>query len=173
LTVIHHIRPLRADGSGIVSLDVRRYSGHTIILNDGSEVKTGDTIIELHLNNAWFKERRKLNIKASQSTREILACFEQDLRFLTQQMAHGMFSNIAALHGNTFLHVGARRLGFQVEELPRSLWKKGAYFYMAGLAQIYRLRVSETPRHRGRPLELKEVWLSRAALLSRYGPRHQ
>jgi hypothetical protein len=172
LKVIYHIRPLRADGNGIVSLDIRHYKGRAIVLNDGSKVKTGDPIIELHLNNDWFKRRRKLNIKASQSTREILGCLEQDLRFLAQQVIDGKFEGVVALRGSTLLYAGAKRLGFQVEELPPSLWKKGAYFYMAGLMQIYHLRASEAPKRRGKTWELKEVWLSRAALLTMYGPQH-
>jgi hypothetical protein len=172
LKVIYHIRPLRADGNGIVSLDIRHYKGRAIVLNDGSKVKTGDPIIELHLNNDWFKRRRKLNIKASQSTREILGCLEQDLRFLAQQVIDGKFEGVVALRGSTLLYAGAKRLGFQVEELPPSLWKKGAYFYMAGLMQIYHLRAGEAPKRRGKTWELKEVWLSRAALLTMYGPQH-
>jgi hypothetical protein len=172
LRVIYHIRPLKADGSGIVSLDIRHYKGPTRILNDGSKVRTGDTVIELHLNNDWFKKRRKLNIKVSQSPREILGCLEQDLCFLAQQVVNGKFEGVAALHGSTFFHTGARRLGFQDEELPHSLWKKGARFYMAGLMQIYHLRAGEAPKRRKKSLELKEVWLSRAALLTRHGPKH-
>jgi len=172
LRVIYHIRPVKADGSGIVSLDIRHYKGPTRILNDGSKVKTGDTIIELHLNNDWFKRRRMLNIKVSQSPREILGCLEQDLRFLAQQVVNGKFEGVVALRGSTLLHVGAKRLGFQVEELPDSLWKKGACFYMAGLMQIYHLRAGEAPKRRKKPLELKEVWLSREALLTRHGPKH-
>ena len=172
LRVIRHIRPLKADGSGIVSLDIRHYNGRTIVLNDGSKVKTGDPIIEIHLNNVWFKRRRELNIKASQFPWEILGCLEQDLHFLAQQVVNGKFEGVVALHGSTLLHVGAKRLGFQVEELPQSLWKKGAYFYMAGLMQIYNLRAGEAPKRSEKIWELKEVWLSRAALLTRYGPQH-
>jgi hypothetical protein len=172
LKVIYHIKPLKADGSGITSLDIRHYKGPTKILTDGSKVKTGDTIIELHLNNDWFKGRRNLNIKVSQVPREILGCFEQDLRFLAQQIASGMFGNITALHGSTILHAGAKRLGFQIEELPDSLWKKGARFYMAGLMQLYHLRGDEVSGLREKPWELKEIWLSRATLLTRYGPKH-
>jgi len=172
LRVIHHIRPLKADDSGIIRFNLRHYKGPTRVLNDSSKVKTGDTIIELHLNNAWFKRRRKLNLRASQSPREFLGCFAQDLHFLAQQVASRMFGDIAALHGITLLHVAARRLGFQVDELPDSLWKKGACFYMAGLMQVYHLRGDEVSGLREKPLELKEVWLSRAALLTRYGPKN-
>ena len=89
-------------------------------------MKTGDTIIELHINNDWFKRRRKLDIKPFQSLPEILGCFEQDLCFLAQQMANGAFGDVVALHSSTLLHAGAKRLGFQVEELPDTLCKKGA-----------------------------------------------
>jgi hypothetical protein len=154
-----------------MSFRLHHYKGPTRVLNDGSEVKTGDTIMELHLNNAWFKRRRKLNLKASQSPREFLGCFAQDLHFLAQQMANGMFSDITALHGITILHVAASRLGFQVDELPDSLWNRGACFYMTGLMQIYHLRGDEVSEFREKSWELKEVWLSRAALLSRYGPK--
>jgi hypothetical protein len=135
-------------------------------------VKTGDTIIELHLSNDWFKRRRKLNLKASQAPREVLGCLAQDLRLLAQQVASGRFGDITALHGSTILQVGAKRLGFQVDELPESLWKKGARFYMAGLMQVYHLRGDEVSGLREKPWELKEVWLSKAALLTRYGPEH-
>jgi len=118
LRVVQHIRPLKADDSGIIRFNLRRYKGPTRILNDGSGVKAGDTIIELHLNNNWFKRRRRLNLSASQSPREFLGCLVQDLHLLAQQIDSGMFGNITALHGSTILHVAARRLGFQVDELP-------------------------------------------------------
>ena len=172
LRSIYHIKPLKADGSGIICFDLRCYKGPIRVLNDGSKVRTGDTIIELHLNNAWFKRKRKLNLRASQSPREFLGCFAQDLHFLAQQITSGMFGNITALHGSTLLDVAARRLGFQVDKLPDSLWKKGGRFYMAGLMQVYHLRGDKVSRLREKPWELKEVWLSRAALLTRYGPKY-
>ena len=171
LRVLEHIRPLRADYGGIVQFGLHRYKGPTKALHDGSEVKIGDTIIELHLNNAWFKKRRNLNLSASQSPREFLGCLAQDLHFLADQVASGTFGNVKALHGVTLLHVAARRLGFQIDELPDSLWKKGAQFYMAGLMQVYHLRGDEVSGLRDKRWELKEVWLSRGALLGKYGSK--
>lgn len=173
LTLVGHIRPLKSDNSGIIRFSLHRYKGLARMLNDGSQVRMGDTLVELHMNNDWFKIRRRLNLRISQSPWEILNCFEEDLRVLAQQVVDGKFEGFVALHGVTFLHTGAKRLGFQVDELPDSLWKKGARFYMAGLARIYNLRTEETPRRRERPTELKEIWLSKAALLSRYGPKHE
>jgi hypothetical protein len=169
---IRRIKPLKVDDSGIILFNLRRYRGPNIVLNDGYEIRTGDKIIELHLNNDWFRRRRGLRLKASESPRLVLDCFARDLHFLALQMANGMFDNVAALHGSTILHVAARRLGFQINELPNSMWRKVARFYMAGLMQVYHLRGHEVSGVKDKTWELKEVWLSRAALLTNYGPKN-
>ncbi len=172
IRMFYHVKPLRGDGNDILCVKLRRHNARPITLADGSEIKTGDRIIELHLNNAWFKKMRKLNLKASGSLRESLHCAKQDLSFLAEQIGGGMFDKVTALHGITPQHAIARRLGFQVEELPNTLWKKGAEFYIAGLMQIYFLGTTERFKITGKPVKLKEIWLSRAALLRRYGAKH-
>ena len=173
LKLIGRVRILKADGSGIMNFSLRRYKGPPRVLNDGSEVRIGDTLVELHMNNDWFRRRRQLNLRISQSPWEIINCFAQDLCLLARQVADGNFEGVVALHGVTFLHTGAKRLGFQVDELPDNLWKKGARFYMAGLMRIYNLRADEALKRRGRPVELREIWLSKAALLTKYGPERE
>ncbi|MDI6814557.1 MAG: hypothetical protein QMC90_00520 [Dehalococcoidales bacterium] len=161
-----HIKPLRSDG--IICVEPRRYKGHQTKLSDGSEVKPGDKIIELHLNSAWFKKRRKM----SQITSgwEALQCFTKDLSHLAEQMVNGMVEpSITAIHGSSLLHVGAKRLGFQVEELPNTLWKRLTQFYLAGLMQIHHLQGKKGFNPFSKPLELKGVWLSKAELLRKYG----
>jgi peptidoglycan-N-acetylglucosamine deacetylase len=172
LRAVYHIRPLRDDGSGIICFDLRRHKGPPAVLNDGSEVQTGDAIMEIHMNNGWLRARRKLNMTASRSAGEVLASYRHDLRLLAGQVADRMFGDVVALHGITLLHVGAKRLGFEVAEVPDSLWKKGASFYLAGVMQIFHLRAEGAAQVNGKCWELKEIWLSREALLTRYGTRH-
>jgi len=172
LRVIYSIRPLRDDGTAIICLDLRRYRGPNITLDDGSRVRTGDRIIELHMNDAWLERRRSLSTTISDSPWEILGCLRLDLCFLAQQMVDGMFEDAVALHGSTLLHVGAARLGFQVEEIPDTVWKRVAFVCMARLLQVHHLRAGKVSRLRARPLELKEIWLSRAVLLAKYSPKH-
>jgi hypothetical protein len=168
LRTISRTKPVRADGSGIIRFNTHCYKGSTKLLNDGSQIESGDRIIELHLDNAWFKRRRNLYLGVLRSPQEFLGCFAQDLQILAQQISSGTFGDIAALHGSTLLYVAARRLGFQVDELPDDLWKKGARFYMAGLMQVYHLRGDRVLGLREKAWQLKEVWLSRATLLSKY-----
>jgi hypothetical protein len=155
-------------GSGIVVVEVRRNKRHTFTLADGSEIKAGDTILELHINNNWFKKRHKLNPTAPHMSRDMLVSFAHDLGILAKELDNGMFDNVAALHGCTHLGIAAKRLGFQVEKLPNTLWKRFAQFYISGLVEVYGRRQSEAFRS-NKPLELKEVWLSKRELLRRYG----
>jgi peptidoglycan-N-acetylglucosamine deacetylase len=167
----HHMIPL-TEGSGAVFAEVIRYNGRSVTLNDGSEIKAGDTIVELHLNNNWFRERHRLNLTTARLARDILLSFAHDLHILAKELDTGRFSNAVALHGCT--HIGAitGRLGFQVEELPNSLWKRFARFYISGLAQVYGPRRSQASRS-NKSLELKEVWFSKRELLRRYGSTHR
>ena len=64
IRIFSHVKPLRGDGNDIFSVKLQRHKGRPITLDDGSEIKTGDRIIEIHLNNAWFKKMRKMNLKA-------------------------------------------------------------------------------------------------------------
>ena len=166
----HHMIPLTG-GSGAVFAEVRRNNGHAVRLNDGSEIKAGDTIVELHLNNNWFRERHKLNLTTARLARDILLSFAQDLHVLAKELDTGIFSNAVALHGCTHIGSITGRLGFQVEELPDSLWKRFARFYISGLGQVYGPRRSEASRS-SEPIELQEVWFSKRELLRRYGSTH-
>jgi hypothetical protein len=158
-------------GSGAVAVEVRRNNRHTVTLADGSEIKAGDTIVELHINNNWFRQRHKLNLTTPRLARDMLLSFAHDLGILAKELDTGRFSNAVALHGCTHIGVVTGRLGFQVDELPNSLWKRFARFYVSGLVQVYGPRRSQALKS-DEPLELKEVWFSKRELLRRYGSTH-
>lgn len=158
-------------GCGIMAIEVRHYKKNTLTLADGSEIKAGDTVLEIHINNNWFKERRKFNLTTSQLLRQMLVSFTKDLSILAGKIDEGIFGDVAALRGCTHLGSGARYLGFQVRKLPDTTWKKWAQFYLAGLVQVYDPRRNKIFRS-NRPIELKEVWLSKTELFRKYGSGH-
>ncbi len=162
------IKPLRTDGNGIICLEFRHHKGCAVKLSDGSEIKAGDKIVGLHLSSAWFRRRRRLGLTSPDWHWEVLHCLRQDLSLLANQMSGCVFSDITALHGVTLLHVGAKRLGFQVNNLPNTLWKRLVQFYLTRLMQIHYLGKGKRFKAVDESLELKEVWLSHSALLARY-----
>jgi hypothetical protein len=120
------------------------------------------------MNNKWYRERRGLKLSILRLNREILIAFARDLRILSAKIDAGIFGDVAAVHGCTHLALGARRLGFQVETLPETTWKVWAQFYIAGLVRVYSPRPKRAAGPE-RPLEFREVWLSRTELSKRYG----
>jgi hypothetical protein len=153
-------------------IELRCYKKNTFTLADGSAIRPGDTLLELHLNNNWFKKKRKLNLTTPQLNRQILAAFSQDLGTLARKIGDGTFGDVVAIHGCTHLGSGARRLGFQVESLPETTWKRWARFYLAGLVQVYSARRKEVFGSDELP-DIEEVWFSIPELLKRYSSSNQ
>jgi len=165
------IKPLREDRSGIISIELRRHRGHPLKLDDDGEIKPGDLVIELHLNNARFLQERKQANSPIEALWEVTSAFADDLKYLTQQLVEGRFSpEIKAIHGVTLLHAPVRRAGFTVRELPYSLWKRLTCFYHIGLMQTYNLQGAKRLTVGTKPFILKEMWMSRSKLLEKYRP---
>jgi len=165
------IKPLREDRIGIISVELRRHRSRPLKLDDGGEIKPGDLVIELHLNNARFLHERKKTNSPVKALWEVTSAFADDLKYLAQQLVEGRFSpEIKAIHGVTLLHAPVRRAGFTVRELPDSLWKRLTRFYHIGLMQTYNLQGAKRLTVGTKPFTLKEMWMSRSKLLEKYRP---
>lgn len=165
------IKPLRKDKLGTINVELRRYRGRPLEIDDGGEIKPGDLVIEIHLNKVWFLHRRKATNSPAEVFWELVSAFSDDLKYLAQQLVDGKFSpEIKAIHGVTLLHAAARRVGFTVLELPDSLWKHLCRFYLTGLMQTYHWQGAERLAAGTKPLVVKELWMSRLKLLEKYRP---
>ncbi len=156
--------------SSLICVELRRHEGEAVTLSDGCRVRPGDPVIKLHLNGAWFDEQEEQR-SASQPAgfpRGVTRYFRDGFKLLATQVADGRYGGVIAVYGWTVLHGPARRLGFQVMELPNTLRIRIALSYIAGLMQIYRLPWVKRYRASRRPLRIKAVWLSRADLLKMY-----
>jgi len=160
---------LRRDETGIVSFELRRHRGKPLRLDDGTLLKPGDMLLELHMNNLWFIHNRDISGSAGESRWKVSSAFAEDLRYLARQMMEGAFpTEVKALHGITTLHSPARRLGFTVTELPNNLRRRITTFYLSGLRRVYYFGKPGIQARQRKPPVLNEVWMSRARLLERY-----
>jgi len=176
LPIIHRVytmalgvRSLGGSGS-IICIELRRHKGHTVKLSDGCEVKPGDPVIKLHLDNVWIAERRQPGpaFQTVSAPRGVIHSFKEGFRLLAAQVASGKYGEVIAVYGWTVLHTGARRLGFQVMDLPNSLRIRLARFYIGGLMQLYHIRGRERYKPSRESLRIKAVWLSKAEFLRMY-----
>lgn len=163
------IKPLGRNS--IICVEVRRHKGCPVRLQDGCEVKPGDPVIKLHFDNAWISEKRKSNSGSGSRDfpRGFVSHSKKGLQLLAAEVADGKYDSIVAIYGWTAFHTHAKRLGFQVIDLPNTMRMKLARLHIAALMQSHTipwLRKYATSR---KSVDVKAVWLSRAELLRIHG----
>jgi MFS family permease len=150
---------------GVLRVRLARFRGRSIELPDGTRVRRGDRIVELHLNN------RRLTQVASLGTFALLRMMADDLRALAAWVEQPDFpADVRALHGVTLLSRAGPRLGFTLRARPKNLHTWLERFFMHGLLVLYNLegveRLLQGSTYGDYP---QEIWMSRGELLRRYG----
>jgi hypothetical protein len=166
-------KPLRQDRITTMNVCLRRRRGAPVKIDDGSVVDRNDLILEIHLNNHWFLSNKDMMRLPGKAGREFLAAFSEDLKCLAEQVNNGAFHpEIKAIHGRTLLRQaqGNQLLGFTVTNIPDSPWKLLSQLYLGNLRQAYYPNRARRSLARAKPLEKKEIWMSRKKLLNLYGP---
>jgi glycosyltransferase involved in cell wall biosynthesis/enamine deaminase RidA (YjgF/YER057c/UK114 family) len=151
-------RPLPVHQSSLIRYTLRRHTGPDLVLSDGTAVRKGDTLAELHIANRELY--RRLSSDGQGAPWRLLREAQSDLALLDRLLP----PNVVAVHGLTLVHPAARRLGFEVHPVPAGIGTHFVRFFMIGLLAIYHpngIARVQTITDRDRPAE---VWLSRNRL---------
>ncbi|NWF77942.1 MAG: hypothetical protein HXY36_05055 [Chloroflexi bacterium] len=168
-TIALGIKPLGRDS--IICIEVRRHKGCPIKLEDGCEVKPGDLVIKLHLNNAWIVKRWRSSSGSGMRgfPRGLIYYFKESLQLLAREVADGKYGGVVAVYGWTAFHIHAGRLGFQVIDLPNTLRMKLARLHITALMQAHQIPWFKKRTTSRESVKVKAIWLSRAELLRIHG----
>ncbi len=161
------IKPL--ERNSLICVEVRRHKGCTIKLSDGCEVKPGDPVIKLHLNNTWIAKGWRAGSGMRGFPRGLIYYFREGLQLLAKEVADGKYSGIVAVYGWTAFHIHAGRLGFQVMDLPNTMRIKMARLHITALMQSHQIIWLKKCTFSSKSVTVKAVWLSRAELLGIHG----
>jgi hypothetical protein len=156
------IRPLRRDG--ILGVEAHRHRGSVIELADGTRVRPGDRIVDLHLDN------RRIAAVWGSGWRTAFATASDDLRRLAEDVRReAPATRPVAVRAGGLLTAGTARLGFEVGP-ARGGWI-GALegWYLRGVLVRWSPDGRGRLRHGHAALRAREAWLSTSALLRRYG----
>lgn len=152
----------------VMRFGFRRWRGPAVELQDGTVVRPGDWVGEVHINSPRVLERWA---QAGGSTTRLISMLSAEMRMVLQKLAAEVEAGrlavpITALYGKTLLHRAAGRLGFEVQELAPGLGSRLLSLYERWLMTLYH----PTGRRRMAKSEgIKIVWMSRRALSSRFG----
>jgi hypothetical protein len=166
---LNHIQKIRPDG--LFRLSTHLYHGPALELNDGTPVRPGDLVGEIHLSSP---DALKLQLKYSSRVKAAIAtrkALMQDLACLAAGVARepGM-AEVKALYSITMLYHGARVLGFEDREfgnrVQRWLYTLGeglllVIYHPAGVFRLWQGR---------QDLTIKYIWMSRQKLLRDFLP---
>ncbi|MFI5282638.1 MAG: YkoP family protein [Candidatus Dormibacterales bacterium] len=151
----HPLREARPGGLLLFRVEHQRGADHR--LKDGSLVRHGDPIVELHLAN-----RRLLAMRTEPgySTWRVMRTLRSDLVALGQRIAAGELGPVAALHGVSLIGAGGGLAGFEVGELPHTWRTALERYFLAGLDAVYHPAGLDRLRGRARERWPAEVWMS-------------
>jgi hypothetical protein len=149
-TVVLGIKPL--ERNSVICIEVKRHRGRPVKLEDGCRIGLGDPVIKLHFNDAWITNALQSTSasKGKGFPRGIFYNFRDGLHLLAAEAY-------------------AKRLGFQVIDLPNTLRIKLARLHISALMQSHQAPRSGKRISSRKPVKVKAVWLSLAELLRIYG----
>jgi hypothetical protein len=130
-------------------------------LRDGTLVRPGDPVVELHVDSAALI--RAMHGRAEGSWAAFRAA-GADLRALAELARDGSLGRAVALRGLTLLTAPAARLGFEITVLPRTARYWPLHFFFVGLVAVHHPRGWAGAEHWRRHSWPGELWMSAARL---------
>lgn len=159
------VEPVSDDGA--VALSVTRYRGPAVRLHDGTEIRNGEPVGELHLSRD-----RLLRLHHDLPPREVVFALRRDiergLRALAALVAeHPRYRHLQAFHAVSLFWRETKVLGFEPRPMEPSWSRRVFEWYLRMLLArdhpLGRRRLQRGLRDVG------IVWVSRSTILSRYG----
>ena len=163
------VKPITTKMDSVFKLAVRKYRGKSLTLPDGTVLKTGDLLGELHFDNDLLlkistqsKNPEKIGISLLRQVKNSLPDLAKTLQ------TDPAYRQIKAVYGITMIYRGANFLGFGIYDLYPAFFKIITTYYQRWLMIIFHPQgFSHLFKHRSKMIP-KMLVISKNDLLRRY-----
>lgn len=167
----HGIRNIGQGERTMLRLEILPYKGAPLVLKDGTEITPGDTVGEIHIGNERLLQMQNEGIDFDtvapfQTLKELRAGFREMARMAEQGEIP---PEVKGFGGISLLHRGAFVLGFEVREVTSRFTRWRIGIYEKWLLVLYHPHGFRRLLRGSQGLDPKEIWLSRKALMEKYG----
>jgi len=153
----------------VLRLQLHRHQGPPVRLSDGTVVRPGDPVAEVHVDS----ERVERLHAESQDPRRVGLQFARLLTDAFTALAAYFREHpetpAVAVFGNTLYWQGAERLGWEVRDLPPGLHRWLLNAWLRFLVWYYHPQGTRRTEGRTRLSRARQIWMSRQRLLELYG----
>lgn len=143
-----------------VYMHMQTYKGADKQLYDGTVIKAGDQIAEMHLNNIVMSQMGSLGLSES------VKLFAEEI-YLVARETEADHLELKAIYGRSQLYAILKRIGFEIHEIDSSLLR----LFLSYWDSIYRWAFSGGKNNGFKRHKAKEVWMSRKAILAKLGDK--
>lgn len=158
------------ENNPLLKLRVTEYHrNETLILSDGEEIRKGDRVLELHLDNDTLF---RLGADARTSFHlaiQLIRGIEQLLpKVMNLILTKPQYKDVKGLYGISIIHRGTKQLGFTVVDLPEGIFTCVTRQYLRLLMLVVHPHGKERLKTKTDQLEPKIIAMSRKELMTRY-----
>ncbi|MBM7855919.1 peptidoglycan/xylan/chitin deacetylase (PgdA/CDA1 family) [Desulfohalotomaculum tongense] len=165
------VKPLAGTVDSAFSLALRKYRGQPLNLPDGTLIKPGDLLGELHFDNNLLLNITSRAPGPEQTATALLRSVKQSLPRVAAVLASDpRYKQVKAVYGITMIHRGARFLGFKIYDIYPAVLRIITTWYQRWLLIVFHPRgLSHFIKHRSKMVP-KMLVMSKKQLLQRYCP---
>lgn len=158
------------DGSpyNLLRYKVTNFEGKPMELPDGTQIKPGDPVMEIHMSNTTVSKGKIGDIEVS-SDLQILSILREEMKLLASMLNDGKPApNIKALWGTTLFGAGVRRLGFSLRPMEQGWGRTSQKLWMSFLRWVFApAKVNSKSKSRS-ARQPDEIFMSKDQLFKKY-----
>ncbi|ASR46370.1 polysaccharide deacetylase family protein [Paenibacillus kribbensis] len=115
----------------------RTYRGPNVNMENGRWLKKGDPIVELHFDNKMLFHLGSTAKSMVHLAIQLIRIVKRQLPDLAHQLVHDSGMNgVKAVYAVSMINRGPEKLGFQIQELPKGLFKGASTIYLKLLFSV-------------------------------------